>query len=141
MDVLNKLIRYLILFCSFEQFILPHALKLCDRAVHFAHMADRLYNIAGSRLAFGSDHGSTFVDTAKRLAEISCTADERNLEVSFIDMVDIVGRRENLALIDIVDLDCLKHLSLHKMTDPAFCHDRNRNCLLDAADHFRVAHS
>ena len=56
-------------------------------------------------------------------------------------MINIVGRRQNLALVDIVDLNSLQNLSLNEMTDTALGHDGDRHCLLDALDHLGVAHA
>ena len=56
-------------------------------------------------------------------------------------MIHIISRREHLTLIDIINLDCFENLSLHKMTDSAFCHNRDRNRVLDALDHLRITHT
>ena len=56
-------------------------------------------------------------------------------------MVNIIGRGEHLALVNIIDLDGLQNLSLCKMADTTLCHDRDRDGLLDALDHLRVAHA
>ena len=56
-------------------------------------------------------------------------------------MIHIISRREHLTLIDIINLDCFENLSLHKMSDSAFCHNRDRNRVLDALDHLRITHT
>ena len=104
-------------------------------------MADRLYDIAGSRLTFGTDHRRSLVDPAECLAEIFCTADKRYFEISFVNMVDIIRRGENLTLVDVVDFDGFKNLCLYKVADAAFCHNRNGNGFLNAADHLRITHT
>ena len=104
-------------------------------------MSYRLYHISRSRLAFGTNHGSTLCDSAKCLPKVFGSTYERNLELALVNMVNIISRRKNLALINIVDLDCFQNLCFHKMSDSAFCHNRNGNCFLDSFDHFRVAHS
>ena len=55
-------------------------------------MSDSLHDITGTGLTLCTDHGSSLVDTAESLTEISCTTYERNLEVSLIDMVHIISR-------------------------------------------------
>ena len=44
-------------------------------------------------------------------------------------------------LVDVIDLDCLKNLCFHKMTDAAFSHHGNGDGLLNALDHLGIAHS
>ena len=56
-------------------------------------------------------------------------------------MINIIGRGEYFTLINVVDFDRFENLSLHEMSDTAFCHNRDRNSILDALDHFRVAHT
>ena len=56
-------------------------------------------------------------------------------------MEHIIRRGKHFALIDVIDLNGLENLSLHKMADAAFCHDRNGYSLLNTLDHLRVAHA
>ena len=104
-------------------------------------MADCLNHVAGSRLALGPYHRGSLAYAPECLAQVARTADKRNLELSLVDMVHIVGRGENLALIYVVNLYGFKYLSLDKVSDTAFCHDRNRHCLLNTFNHLGVAHS
>ena len=136
-----QFIRNLESFCSLKKFIFTHTGKLCDLAVHFSHMADCLNDITGSGLTLCTDHGSTFIDAAECLSKIFCTAYKRNFEFSFINMINIISRRKNFTFINIVDLNGFQYLCFHKMSDTAFGHNRNGNCVLDPFDHFRVTHS
>ena len=104
-------------------------------------MADCLNDITGSWFTFCTDHGSTFIDTAECFAKIFGTAYKRNLKVSFVDMIDIIRRRKHFTFINIVDLNGFQHLGLHKMSDPAFGHNRNGNRILDSLNHLWVTHS
>ena len=56
-------------------------------------------------------------------------------------MIDIVGGRQYLAFIDIVDFNGLQNLGLHKVTDTALGHDGNGNGFLNSPDHFGIAHA
>ena len=56
-------------------------------------------------------------------------------------MVRLVGRREHLGLVDVVDAERLEHLRLGEVPDPALGHDRDRDRGLDPLDHRRVAHA
>ena len=52
----------------------------------------------------------------------------------------LVGRRQHLALVDVVDLDRLEDLCLDEVPDAALGHHRNRHGLLDLADLVRIRH-
>ena len=51
-----------------------------------------------------------------------------------------VGGGQHLGLVDVVDLECLQDLRLGEVADPALRHHRDRDGLLDLADHARVGH-
>ena len=59
-------------------------------------MADGLDNVAGARLALGSDHRGALGDAAQRLAEVAAAADERHLQLVLVHVVVLVGHREHL---------------------------------------------
>ena len=104
-------------------------------------MADSLDNITGSRLPFGTDHRGTFLDAPQCFSQVSGTADKRYTELLFVDVVHIIGRREDFGFVNVVNFNSFQNLCLYKMSDTAFCHNRDRNSILDALDHFRVAHT
>ncbi len=56
-------------------------------------------------------------------------------------MVRLVGRREHLGLVDVVDTEMLQHLRLDHVTDPRLRHDRDGDRTDDRLDHLRVAHA
>lgn len=56
-------------------------------------------------------------------------------------MIDVIGRGENLGLVDVIDLDSLQDLRLDNVTDAALGHNRDGDGLLDALDHLGVAHA
>jgi hypothetical protein len=58
-----------------------------------------------------------------------------------VDVVLVIGRGEDLALVDVVDADGLQDLCLDKVADAHLGHDRDRHRLHDALDHRRVAHA
>ena len=103
-------------------------------------MAYGLYHVASTGLSLGTNHGSALSYTSQCLSEVACTADKRYVKLCLVDVIDVVSRREHLALIDIVYLYCLKYLGLCDMTYTAFCHNRNADSSLNALYHLRVAH-
>ena len=56
-------------------------------------------------------------------------------------MVRVVGGREHLALVDVVDLERLEDLRLDEVADAALGHHRDGHGLLDLADLVRVGHA
>ena len=55
-------------------------------------------------------------------------------------MVDVVGGREYLGLVDVVDAELLQYLRLDEVTDAGLRHDGDRDGVDDAVDHVGVAH-
>ncbi len=103
-------------------------------------MRDRVDDVAGAGLALGADHRRALADPAQRLTEVGRAADERHLERPLVDVVDLVGRGQDLGLVDVVDLERLEHLRLGEVADPGLGHDRDRHRLLNAPDHLRIGH-
>src|SRR6202035_2025143 len=46
------------------------------------------------------------------------TADERHGELPLVDVVGVVGRRQHLGLVDVVDAEALQNLRFDEVTDP-----------------------
>src|SRR5436309_2285552 len=103
-------------------------------------MTHRFNYVPGSRLAFGSNHCSAFVDASKRLTEIACTAHEGRLERALLNVKSRVGRCEHFRFVNEVYPDCLEYLCLGEVTDSHLGHDWNTDGGLDLLDHARVAH-
>ena len=56
-------------------------------------------------------------------------------------MIDVIGRGENLGLVDVVDLDGLQDPRLDDVADAALGHDGDGDGLLNALDHLGVTHT
>ena len=91
-DILDEVIRYTQLLGCLIELIGIERCQTAYLALHHAHVSDSLYDVACSWLALGAYHCSSLIDTAQRLAEVLCSADERNLELAFVYMVNIIGR-------------------------------------------------
>ena len=141
MNILHQIIRHPQLLRSVEQLVLGHGLETANLCLHHTHVAHCLHDIAGARFALGTNHGSALIDTAQCLAQILGTANKRYIELGLVDVVLVICRREHFALVDVVNLDGLQNLCLCEVTDPALCHNRNADCLLNAPNHLRVAHT
>jgi len=101
----------------------------------------RTASVAGARLALGADHCRPFGDTPARLSQVARAADEGDGEPCLVDVALLVGRGENLALVDVVDLERLEQLRLDEVTDAHLGHDGNGHGALDLPDQTRVGHA
>mmetsp|Transcript_4978 Transcript_4978/g.8849 ORF Transcript_4978/g.8849 Transcript_4978/m.8849 type:complete len:207 (-) Transcript_4978:40-660(-) len=104
-------------------------------------MTNSLNDITSTSFTLCSDHRSSFCDTSQGLAQVSAAADEWNLELVLVDVVNLVSWGENLALINVVNTNGLQNLGLDKVTDSSLGHHRNGNSLADLLDHLRVTHA
>ena len=73
--------------------------------------------------------------------EVRAAADERDGELPLVDVVRRVGRRQDFALVDVVDLERLEDLRLDEVADARLGHDRDRHGLLDLADLVGIGHA
>ena len=140
-DVLHELERRLQLLGGHEQLVLAHPLQTADLAVHVAQLADGLDDVAGPGLALRAHHRGALVDAAERLAEVPTAAHERHLERVLVDVVGLVGRGQDLGLVDVVDAERLEHLRLDEVADACLGHDRDRHGVHDPGDHLGVGHA
>ena len=51
---------------------------------------------AGADLTLRANHCCTLIDATKRLAKVGCIANKWNIELPLINVVDVVGRAQNL---------------------------------------------
>ena len=63
------------------------------------------------------------------------------LNCVLVDVVDLVGRREDFRLVDVVDAQRLEHLRLDEVADARLGHHRDGHRVHDPDDHRRVAHA
>jgi len=103
-------------------------------------VAASLDAVAWPRLSLGPDHGGALGDPAERLTQVAAAADEGHLEAVLVDVVLLVGRRQHLGFVDVVDAERLEDLSLDEVADPGFRHHRDGHCGLDLLDQAGVAH-
>jgi len=99
-----------------------------------------LDDVAAARLALGPHHGRALADAAQGLAQVAASAHEGDLEVVLVDVILVVGRREDLGLVDEVHAEGLEDLRLGEVADACLGHHRDGDGLLDLADHPRVRH-
>ena len=156
-SLLEQVVRRADLLRVRVHLLFAHHARLSDLAHDRALVANCLYDVACASLTLCTDEGRTLGDSAKSLAQVACTADERHLERVLVDVVLHVCRREDFGLIDVVDADGLEdlrcdrpsvqswhmtrrrwesaHLSLHEMSYTDLGHDGDGHGLLNLLDH------
>ena len=113
---------------------------LGDVAEDLALVADGLDDVAGAGLALRADHRGALGDPAQRLAQVPSPAHERDRERPLVDVELLVGGREDLGLVDVVDAERLEDLCLDEVPDPGLRHHGDRDGGLDLLDLRRVGH-
>ncbi|MDQ1060438.1 hypothetical protein QFZ23_004339 [Arthrobacter globiformis] len=98
-------------------------------------------DIAGAGLALGADHRRTLADAGQRLTEVGGTADEGNSEFPLAHVVGVVGRGQDLGLVNVVHAQRLQNLRLDEVADTCLGHHRDGNGLNDPVDHVRIGHT
>ena len=124
-----------------KELVVAQGNNVTDLLLDLAHVTHGLNDVARTRLTLGANHRGAFGNTAQRLAQITGAADKRHVKLGLVDVIDVIGRGENLGLIDVVDLDGLQDLRLDDVTDAALGHDGDGDGHLDALDHLGVAHA
>lgn len=104
-------------------------------------MTNCLDNITRTSFTLGTDHGGTFADTTQSLAKITAPAHKWHFKVVLVNVVFLICRSKNFTLIDVVNINSLQDLSLDKVTNTAFGHNRNSYGINDLLDHSRVRHT
>lgn len=117
------------------------SLGLGNVAVDSLHVADSLDDVTSASLALGADHGSTLGDTTQSLAEVSAAADKGDAEGALLDVALVIGGRQDLGLVNVVDAQGLEDLALDKVADTGLGHDGDGDGFLDLFDHGRVGHA
>ena len=138
---LTSLERCLELLGRDEQLVVAHPLEAAHLGEHVPELVDGLDHVAGPRLALGPHHRGAFVDPAKRLAEVPAAAHERDLEGVLVDVIALVGRGEDLGLVDVVDAERLEDLGFDEVADAGLGHDRDAHGVHDPDDHLGVGHA
>ena len=139
--VAHELIGCLQLLGSLEEFVVGHAHEPAYLALHQAHVAHCLHYVARAWLALGAYHGGTLGYAPESLTQVARSAHEGHSEPRLVYVVDIVGRREHLALVYVVYLDGLQYLRLGYVAYAALRHHGYAHRLLYAPYHLGVAHA
>merc|ERR1719343_1289306 len=109
--------------------------------MHLSCMADSFYDVSGTSFSFGSEHGGSFRNAAERFPEVAATAYERDTELSFVDVVNVVSHGEYFTFIDVVDFASFQDLGFNEVTNACLSHNWNGDCILDFLDQSGIGHS
>ena len=140
-DLSHELIGNLHLLGLVEKLILIHGRETLDVSLDTASVSDGLDHVASAGLALCAEHGGTLGNAAKSLSQVTATTHEGDLELVLVNVKLVIGHGKDLALVDVVNLNCLQDLRLYEVSDAGLCHNGDRNSLLDLVDHFGVAHA
>lgn len=110
--LLDEMERRLYVLGERVQLLLVHDARLADLAVDRAFMAHGLDDVARARLALGADERRALGDAPQGLAEVARAAHEGHFEGVLVDVVLLVGGRQHLRLVDVVDADVLQDLRI-----------------------------
>src|SRR6266852_395032 len=104
-----------------------------------AQVSNSLDDVARPGFTLRSNQRSAFAYPPKRFSQVPAAAYEGNPEGVLVDVEFFIRRGEHFTFVDEVHFQCFQDLCFDKVADPAFGHHRNAHCLLNIADHFRVA--
>src|SRR5947207_251657 len=99
-----------------------------------ADVCHRLDDVPCARLALAADHRRALVDPAQCFTELARAAHEGNFEGVLVDVKLQIGRRQHLALVDVVDADRFQDLRFYEVADARLGHDRDRDRVHDRVD-------
>ncbi len=71
------------------------ALQAADVPEHRAGMPHGFDHVAGAGFTLGADHGGAFADAAQGFAQVAAATHKRHLEIVFVDVVLLIGRRQH----------------------------------------------
>lgn len=111
---LIKKIDYL---CSHKKFVRIHVTKATNIAVDSASVSYSFNDVACSGLALCSKHRSTFGYATEGFSQISASADKRHFEVVLVNVILLVGHRQDLTFVNIIYLYGFQNLRLNEVTD------------------------
>ena len=106
-----------------------------------AHVLHGVDHVAGAGLALGADHGRAFGNAPQGLAQVARAADKGRGKGMLVDVMGLVGRGQNLALVDEVHAQLLQNLRLGKVSDARLGHHRNGDRLDDLLDQAGLGHA
>src|SRR5690554_4231959 len=97
--------------------------------------------ITSTGLTLRSNHRGAFINSAQGFSQISCPTDKWYFKFCFINMIPIVRRCQNLALIDVINPQSFQDLRLNKMAYSGFSHHWNGNGLHNLQNNLWIRHS
>jgi hypothetical protein len=100
-----------------------------------------LNHVPGPSFALAADHRGAFTDSSERLSQVGCSTYEWDGEAPLVDVMGLVGRRQNLGLVDVIDPEALEHLCLYEVADATLGHHRDRYRFHDLGDLLGVGHA
>ena len=116
-DLDDQFVRGLQFLGGYVQFVLAQRGQPADLAADGAHVSGGVGDVSGACFTLRADHGRAFVDATERFAEVGGATDEGSGELPLVDVVGVVGRGQDLGLVDVVDAEALQDLRFDEVTD------------------------
>jgi hypothetical protein len=104
-------------------------------------MTNSLDDVTGPCLSFGTKHSRPLGTTTKSLTNVATTTNKRDIELSLINVINLICHGKDLTLVNVIDLTSLEDLSLHEVSDASLGHDGDGDGILDFENHGRVGHA
>ena len=130
----------MLLGCGVELLVAQHREGL-HLFYDLPHVLDGVHHVAGTGFALGANHGRAFGDAPQGLAQIARSADKGSGEGVLVDVMELVGRGEDFALVDEVDSQMLQDLGFGKVPDTRLGHDRDGDCADNLLNQARLGHA
>ena len=100
-DLDDQFVRGLQFLGGYVQFVLAQRGQPADLAADGAHVSGGVGDVSGACFTLRADHGRAFVDATERFAEVGGATDEGSGELPLVDVVGVVGRGQDLGLVDV----------------------------------------
>ena len=123
------------------QSVVVEGLNLVDFLIDEACVSDSGDNVAGSGLAFRSNHRCTFPNASHSFAQSGGTANKRNAVVVLVDVEIRVSGREDFALVNHVNTHGFENAGLSVVSDAGLGHDRDGRAVQNSLNHVGVTHA
>ena len=139
--MLNEFIGRLEVLGGGVELLLGENRERAHFAGDLAHVLHGVNHVAGPGFALGADHGRALGNAPQSLAQVARAANEGGGEGVLVDVVRLVGRSEDFALVDEVHAQLLQNLRFGEVADARLGHHRNGNGLNNLLDQAWARHA
>ncbi|KAJ6362868.1 hypothetical protein OIU78_003123 [Salix suchowensis] len=113
----NQIIRRSKFLCKGKNLIIIHISQHPYIPHHRPDMPNSFNNVPRARLAFSPNHCRPFPYPPQGLTQISASANKRDAEIMFVNVVFFISQCKNLGFVNIIDTYRFKNLGFDEMPD------------------------